>query len=267
MTYSIPSSISPVLSGNFRLQAFYVGDLGGQLWAFNIPDGVAPYDNAGKSNWTGCRVFDSDASTTAPLNIFFPPAISYDASGNLWLYFGTGDRENLTAVNTTRDNELIGLNTIGTQGVGECAAKGGPYNETNLTNETNTSGIGTVTSDGWYITLSQGEKAVGSPLVYDQIVYFVTYTPSASSAACGYGTAKLYAVYYLNGGGTITTSNTISNTATSGAQSETIGSGVPSAPVISNGNLIITTSTGAILTQKIPSLPSKLTPTSWFQLP
>ena len=104
-------------------------------------------------------------------------------------------------------------------------------------------------------------------MVYDQIVYFVTYTPTATTSACGYGTAKLYAVYYLNGGGTITTSG-ISNTATSGAaQSETIGSGVPSAPVISNGNLIITTSTGAVLTQKIPSLPSKLTPTSWFQLP
>ncbi len=266
MKYSIPSSISPVLSGNFRLQAFYAGDLGGQLWAFNIPDGIAPEGNAGKSNWTGCRVFDSDASTAAPLNIFFPPAISYDASGNLWLYFGTGDRENLTTVNTTRDNELIGLNTIGTQGIGECAAKG-PYNETDLTKETGTSGVGTVTSDGWYIQLSPGEKVVGSPLVYDQIVYFVTYTPTATTSACGYGTAKLYAVYYLNGGGTITTSG-ISNTATSGAaQSETIGSGVPSAPVISNGNLIITTSTGAVLTQKIPSLPSKLTPTSWFQLP
>ena len=273
MTYSIPSSISPVLSGNFRLQAFYVGDLGGQLWAFNIPDYTPPYATSGKSNWTGCRVFDSDASPTPPLNIFFPPAISYDASGNLWLYFGTGDRENLTTVNTTRDNELIGLNTIGTQGVGLCAATG-PYNETNLTPETGTSGIGTVTSDGWYVKLSQGEKAVGSPLVYDQIVYFVTFTPSATTNACGYGTAKLYAVYYLNGGGTITTSSngaiTISNTATAtsgAAQSTTIGSGVPSAPVISNGNLIITTSTGAILTQKIPSLPSKLTPTSWFQLP
>ena len=272
MTYSIPSSISPVLSGNFRLQAFYVGDLGGQLWAFNIPFGESPQGSGNTQNWTGCRVFASN-QTTDPLNIFFPPAISYDASGNLWLYFGTGDRENLTAVNTTRDNELIGLNTIGTQGVGECAAKG-PYNETDLTNETGASGIGTVTSDGWYITLSQGEKAVGSPLVYDQIVYFVTYTPSATTNACGYGTAKLYAVYYLNGGGTITTTSggaiTISNTATatSGAvQSMTIGSGVPSAPVISNGNLIITTSTGAVLTQKIPSSPSKLVPTSWFQLP
>ena len=114
---------------------------------------------------------------------------------------------------------------------------------------------------------------VGTPLVYDAVVYFVTYTPSATTNACGYGTAKLYAVYYLNGGGTILTSSTgttISNTAASSsgaAQSITIGSGVPSSPVISNGNLIITTSTGAVLTQKIPSLPSKLIPTSWFQLP
>ena len=271
MKYSIPSAIAPVESSNFILQSFYVGDLGGQLWAFNIPNGTPPYAANGGSNWTGCRVFASN-QTTSPLNIFFPPSISSDNSGNLWLYFGTGNRANLTEMNTARNNELIGLNTAGTQGIGECPTPHGAYNETNLTNETGISGIGTLTSDGWYITLSPGEKVVSSPTVYDGIVYFDTYIPSAASNACGLGTAKLYAVYYLNGGGTITisgTAATISNTITGGGavQSLTIGSGVPSAPVISNGNLIVTTSTGAILTQKIPSMPSKIIPTSWFQLP
>ena len=271
MTYSIPSAIAPVQSSDFMLNAFYVGDLGGQMWAFNIPFGESPQGSGNTQNWTGCRVFASN-QTTAPLNIFFPPAISYDAGGNLWLFFGTGNRENLTEVITSRNNELIGLNTEGTRGTGECASSG-PYNETNLTDATGTSGIGTLpsSSDGWYITISQGEKAVGTAQVYDDVVYFVTYTPSATTNACGYGTAKLYAVYYLNGGGAITTSGgnvTISNVAGAGAsQSMTVGSGVPSAPVISNGNLIITTSTGAVLTQKIPSSPSKLVPTSWFQLP
>ena len=270
MTYSIPSDIAPVESSNFMLQDFYVGDLGGQMWAFNLPLGDSP------SSWTGCRVFASDQTTT-PLNIYFPPALSYDSSGNLWLFFGTGNRENLSEDITSRYNELIGLNTVGTQGTGECA-KSGPYNETNLTNATNAtgkSGIGTLSSSsaGWYITLSYGEKVVGTAQVYDGIVYFVTYTPPlAGSDVCQEsGTAKLYAVYYLNGGGTITTSNgtvIISNTVRSGAsQSMTIGSGVPSAPVISNGNLIVTTSTGAVLTQKIPSLATKLIPTSWFQYP
>ncbi|MFW0884396.1 pilus assembly protein [Candidatus Acidulodesulfobacterium sp. H_13] len=274
MKYSIPSAVSPVLSSNFRLQAFYVGDLGGQMWAFNIPYGKAPYTaDSSKSNWTGCRIFDSDASASAPLNIFFPPAISYDTAGNLWLYFGTGNRENLTEVNTTRDNELIGLNTAKTRGIGECATAGA-YNETDLINETGTSGTGTAASNGWYIKLSSGEKVVGSPLVYDTIVYFVTYTPSAAVNACGSGTAKLYAVYYLNGGGTITTSSngtvTISNTAASSSgavQSLTIGSGAPSTPVISHKKILITTSSGVVLTQNIPSMPSKLIHTSWFQLP
>ncbi len=274
MKYSIPSAVSPVTTGDFMLQAFYVGDLGGQMWAFYIPFGESPLQGGGKnSNWTGCRIFASN-QTSSPLNIFFQPAISYDSAGNLWLYFGTGDRENLSAVNATRDNEFIGINTAGTDGVGECASKG-PYSETNLTDETGTSGIGSAPSstDGWYITLSSGEKMVGAPLIYDDIVYFDTYTPSSASAACGYGAAKLYAVYFLNGGGTIITSDgkaAISNTATGssgGAQSMSIGTGVPSPPVISNGNLIITTSSGIALTQKIPSMASKLLPTSWFQLP
>jgi type IV pilus assembly protein PilY1 len=273
MKYSIPSAIAPYPSYG-ELQAFYVGDLGGQMWAFNIPNGTPPYAANGSSNWTGCRVFASD-QTASPLDIFFPPSISSDNSGNVWLYFGTGNRADLTEMNSARNNELIGLNTAGTQGIGECAVKGQtnyPYNETDLTNETGISGIGTVTSDGWYITLSPGEKVVSSPTVYDGIVYFDTYIPSAASNACGLGTAKLYALYYLNGGGTITTSGgtvIISNTVTGGgaAQSLTVGSAVPSAPVISNGNLIVTTSTGAVLTQKIPSMPSKIIPTSWFQLP
>ena len=271
MAYSIPSTIAPIESSDFMLQAFYVGDLGGQMWAFNIPFGESPQGSGNTQNWTGCRVFASN-QTSAPLNIFFPPAVSYDSSGNLWLFFGTGNRGNLTEVITARDNELIGLNTVGTQGTGECATSG-PYSETNLTDSTGTSGIGTLPSSsaGWYINLSQGEKAVGTAQVYDGVVYFVTYTPSATANACGYGTANLDAVYYLNGGGTITTSGgttTISNVAGAGAsQSMVIGSGVPSAPVISNGNLIVTTSTGAVLTQKIPSLTSKLVPTSWFQLP
>ncbi len=271
MLYAIPSAVSPVFIPNFGIQGFYVGDLGGQMWAFNIPYGKSPYGNS-KSNWTGCRIFDSNAPAPS-LNIFFPPAISYDATGNLWLFFGTGNRENLTAVNTTRNNELIGLNTAGAQGIGKCASNG-PYNESDLTNATGTSGIGSIKSgEGWYVQLSPGEKVVGSPSVYDRIVYFATYTPSSTTSSCGYGAAKLYAVYYLDGGGTITQSNgtvTISNTvkSSSGAlQSMSIGFGVPSAPVISNGNLIITTSTGTVLIQKVPSLPSKLTPASWFKLP
>jgi type IV pilus assembly protein PilY1 len=254
MTFPIPSAISPVLSQNFRMEAFYAGDLGGQMWAFNLPD------DSSASNWKGCRLFDSNETDPA-LNIYFPPTLSYAASGNLWVYFGTGDRENLTASNA-RDNEFIAINT-GLTAVGECPS-GGPLNESDLVNATGTSGIGTVSGNGWYIKLSTGEKVVSSPVVYNNIVYFTTFTPQGGSS-CGYGTAKLYAVYYLDGGGMISTSVSISNSSASSSngQSITIGGGVPSAPEISGNNLIVTTSTGKVFTKKIPGSP-QIIPTSWF---
>ncbi|MHB1679130.1 MAG: pilus assembly protein [bacterium] len=278
MKYSIPSAVTPVLSQNFRMEGFYAGDLGGQMWSANIPDGLPPYKASGTSNWDVCRLFDSNASATNPLNIFFSPSTATDTLGNLWVYFGTGNRENLNEVITSRNNEFIAINTTPLGGPLTCPASG-PINESNLVNQTGVSGSTTNltavnSADGWYITLSPGEKVTSAPTVYDGIVYFTTFTPSSVQNACGYGTSNLYAVSYLNGGGTIlvSTSGTITiinNAAASSgaAQSTFIGSGVASAPVISNNYLGITTSTGKVISQQIPSLPSKVTPTSWFQEP
>ena len=282
MKYSIPSEIAPVTGSSFNLEAFYVGDLGGQMWAFNIPYGENP------SDWTGCRVFASNQASPNLLQIFYPPAIAYGQNNDLWLYFGTGDEEDLNNINSSRSNEFIAINTAETQGVGECVGTpphNTPYNESNLTwtDPTSTGYTPPSTSDGWYITLNgQGEKLAGPPTVYDGIVYFTTYIPPAQGT-CGYGTPKLYAVNYLTGAGEISTSanGTVSSIGTGGtSQSGTLnGSGVPSAPIITaNGSLIVTTSNastsntgsttgGGFTNLPVPSPPSKLTPTSWFQLP
>ncbi|MHB8281843.1 MAG: pilus assembly protein, partial [bacterium] len=278
MKYSIPSAVTPVLSQNFRMEGFYAGDLGGQMWSANIPDGLPPYAASGKSNWDACRLFDSNVPAANPLNIFFSPATALDTVGNLWVFFGTGNRENLNEVITSRNNEFIAINTTPLGGQLTCPASG-PINESDLVNQTGVSGSTTNltavnSADGWYITLSPGEKVTSAPTVYDGIVYFTTFTPSSVTNACGYGTSNLYAVSYLNGGGTILTSTsgtiTIINNATASsgaAQSTVIGSGVASAPVISNNYLGITTSTGQVISRQIPALPSKVTPTSWFQEP
>ena len=282
MKYSIPSEIAPVNSSSFNLEAFYVGDLGGQMWAFNIPYGE------NQSDWTGCRVFASNQTSPNLLQIFYPPALAYGQNNDLWLYFGTGDTEDLDNINSSRSNEFIAINTAGTQGLGECVGtppNNTPYNENNLTltDPTSTSYTPPSTSDGWYITLNgQGEKLAGPPTVYDGIVYFTTYIPPAQGT-CGYGTPKLYAVNYLTGAGEISTSanGTVSSIGTGGTSQSGIlnGSGVPSAPIITaNGSLIVTTSNastsnpgqntgGGFTNLPVPSPPSKLTPTSWFQLP
>ncbi len=276
MNYQIPSAVAPVMSPNFRLEAFYVGDLGGQMWAFDTPGGqdiTAPpvppkTDSDILSNWTGCPLFQSTATTK--LNIFFPPAISYDTSYNLWLFFGTGNVEDLQGSNS-RDNELIAVNTAGTTGVGVGECPSTPYSEADLGNVT--AGSTTpATAYGWYINLQSNERLVAPAIVYDGIAYFVTYKPL--SGACGYGYANLYAVNYLTGAGEITTNGggtVISIGAPGGtSQSGEIGTGVPSAPVISppvGGTAIftITTQSGQVFQTKIPAQQSQFTPTSWFE--
>ncbi len=291
MKYSIPSAVSPIFSPNGRIEAFYVGDLGGQMWAFDIPDYTMPYASSGKSNWTGCRIFASNS----PLNIFYPPATTNDVSNNFWLFFGTGNRADLNNTTSANTNELIGIDTGQTTvtPVGTCPS-GAPYSETNLYNATNTSETVTKTTTnssgtsitttnlsvisnvdvGWVIDLPHtNERVVSSPVVYDNIVYFTTYAPSSTS--CGPGMGRLYAVYYTNGGSAIESNGTISepitgsgSTSTSSTeQSINLGKGVPSAPVISGNTLIVTTSTGKVITEQVPGPVANITPTSWFGLP
>ena len=78
------------------------------------------------------------------------------------------------------------------------------------------------TYHGWYITLpGTGEKMLSAPVIYDQKLYFTTYTPNTIPCDQN-GTAKLYIINYLTGAGLI-----------NGSRSENIGLGIPSGPVIS----------------------------------
>ncbi len=291
MMYSIPSEVASFLSFG-ELEAFYVGDLGGQVWSFNIPNGTPPYARNGSSNWTGCRLFVTDVSPSYPSNplkIFFPPALAYDPAGNLWAYFGTGDINNMqssvehkTTGGTTAYNEFVGVEAVptGTPEVGTCP-KQAPYNESNLTNVTGTSettssgssySINSISTQGWYITLHPGEKVTGTPVVYDGIVYFDTFTPSSSSDNCGTGTVRIYALNYLNGGGTIingsiltsTTANKATSTAAQYIEYQNVG--VPSPLVVANGHLLVSTSENTVYSPQIQS-GSMFIPTSWFQYP
>ncbi|HPG72126.1 MAG TPA: hypothetical protein PLT21_08825, partial [Syntrophales bacterium] len=81
------------------------------------------------------------------------------------------------------------------------------------------------------------------PSVFGGQVYFTTYTPaSGSSDPCSQaGTAKLYAINYLSGAGTLS----------GGSRSMTLGVGIPTAPVLSMNpfsstpDLYVTVSGGA----------------------
>ena len=305
--YPVPSEVAPVFdtngasSGNAgvpsgELEAFYVGDLGGDMYAFLMPSIASGTVTAG-SQWSACQIFTQP--TASPLlNIFYPPAISYDNSGNLWVYFGTGNRAALNSPSNTRPNEFLAVNTGDVQ-PGTCPSSA-PYTlatsssspglvnvtgaeitissngTTTYTLNGTTSSLSSVSyPDGWYITLpNPGERVVSSPVVYNGIIYFTTYTPASNS--CGEGTALSYALNYTNGGGMVITNSSGSvssglgssqSPTGTGQQSGIIGVGIPSAPIISGNTLYVATSGGGLAPVTIQGHSTGLNPTSWFELP
>jgi hypothetical protein len=150
------------------------------------------------------------------LAIYASATPTTDASGNIWVFFGTGDKTDFSATTGYERVYAVKDTNNGTS----------PYKLTNLMDISSTSLVydpNSTTYNGWYITLGGGgEKLSGAPVIYDQKVYFTTYTPS--TIPCNQnGTAQLYVVNYLTGAGQLT----------NGARSEVIGVGIPSGVVIS----------------------------------
>jgi type IV pilus assembly protein PilY1 len=234
MNFSLPAAPTAVdLNGDGYVDKVYIGDVGGQVWKFDVaPSGGATVSGGLVINWTGKRLFAAAASQTNPpaagefypaQAIYVPPTLSYDTVGNLWVYFGTGDRFH---PNNTSSNRFYGIkdNTSMTNG--------SVLTESALTNVT--SGTGTVTQ-GWYIVLASNEKVLAASDVFNKAVFFTTFTP-VTAAVCngGGGDAKLYAVNLTTGDAAVdlTTGTALSVGQSALAAAKAIGTGIPSRPIV-----------------------------------
>lgn len=263
MNFSIAASPAILdLNNDGYIDRVYIGDVGGQMWKFDL-SAAATLSGGVVTNWTGKRLFHS-SETNPPVAgefyptqaIYAPPSLANDVNGNLWMYFGTGDRNH---PNNTSSNRFIGIkeNTNMTNG--------GALTVSNLTNVT--SGSGAVTQ-GWYVTLNSNEKVLAESDVFNNAVFFTTFTPtSAASCANSSGTAKLYSVNLTTGDAALNLTTGAAPTAGTAALSmaKTIGSGIPSRPEIiisgsgSSGNPYVITGTTnrEIVNTAVPSVMRK----------
>ena len=253
MKYSIPSDIARVdTDGDTKIDRLYVGDMGGQVWRFDI-------GGSSTTSWTGKRIFD--ANNPAPATgvdrrkIFYPPDVSLekDSSNYELVIFGTGDREHPKSTTLYDNGYYDRLYTIKDRNSSSVLTEANLVDVTEDLLQTGTSEqkVSTLTAmntgAGWYINLNQnsGEKCLSPPLVFFGISYFTTFNPpsGASTDPCflGEGTARLYALSYLNGNsvfnldGIGTTSSLTRND-----RSRVIGTAIPSGIVIAiiGGNTI-----------------------------
>jgi Tfp pilus tip-associated adhesin PilY1 len=221
MKYSIPALPSIVdTDGDGFIDTAYVGDLGGNMWRFTFCRDQDMSSNCGISNWGGGKLYDSAAD---PKSIYTSASVVKDAGSNIWIYWGTGNKIAPTA-KTGIQEYFYGVKD---------GRPSTPYTASNLTtlaaNSTSTysPSSGNV---GFRIQLASpdGEKVLADPTAFGGVVYFTTYTPSAGTDACNQsGIAKLYGIDYTTAAGVIP------DESGSVARSKEIGSGIPSAPVIS----------------------------------
>ena len=200
---------------------FYIGDTGGNMWAFNI----ASKDST--SNWSARNIFSANPSSisnsdespaTNGRKIFYRP--SYCPGSELcW------------ASTSVRETVLTRLTSQSLTGCTLCYDRGQttPVTEANIVNVTednlqayNTSpepasctltdtSVGCTLQNlydpqyyGWFIKLDEnaGEKSLANALVFNKVAYFTTFTPNVSTSdpclAGNLGQGRIYAVDYKN---------------------------------------------------------------------
>jgi type IV pilus assembly protein PilY1 len=227
MKYSIPSDIARVdTDGDGLIDRLYVGDVGGQMWRFDI----------GGGGLTGKIIFDSSWGEAAKRKIFYPPDVTLEKGNFEIVFFGTGDREH--PKDTTKTDRLYAIKDKN---------PASPLKESNLYDATpDLLQAGDMielaklnASQGWYIKLNEnvGEKSLSNSVLFYGVVYYTTFQPTFGEPGdlcfLGEGIARLYAVDYRTGNAVFNLDGvgTIGNLTRSDRSTE-LGVSIPSGVII-----------------------------------
>ena len=215
----------------------------------------------GTFSMDGKRLFAADPSQANPPAIgeYFPaqaiyasPSVSLDDQGNLWTFFGTGDRNHPLNGSTNRFYGIKDDTTID---------DGVTLTESDLLEIDSSVSTVSTSIQGWYFTLGANEKVLAAADIFNHMVFFSTFTPD-TTALCGSGggTARLYAVEMLSGMAALDFDTGEKLTSTSGAalRSTVIGTGIPSKPAVmvdpyGNPSVITGTTSQQISSQAVPN--------------
>ncbi|MDP2561850.1 PilC/PilY family type IV pilus protein [Psychrobium sp. 1_MG-2023] len=206
MGYSIPSDIKVIdINGDKKADQFYVGDMGGQVWRFDLPQ-----DN---KKTVGGGVIASISGSTASSNrrFYHAPDISVlegSAGQTLAVAIGSGYRAhpNNTVIadsfymfkqpldNSAKTYTKITLSdlydaTSNLLGSGSDAQKNIALNSLKA-------------SEGWQIKLTNsGEKVLASSITFNGAIWFTTYQPRLGANVCQNlrGISRLYRVNVYDG--------------------------------------------------------------------
>jgi hypothetical protein len=196
----------------------YFGDIQGTLWKVDVSSDVV-------GNWT-LYEFWKDPNFQKRLPIFYAPTVAKNDAGDILIFLGTGDELNLADA-----DKFYAFYEIVDQG-----ATG---------------------RDNWTRNLDPGEKVLGSPYVANWVVYFTTWTYTGGAESCGAGEGRLYGLKITKLGAPgasegLVTLDPVTGKWTAPQNYISLGAGIPSSPLVTNGMIYIGTSLNANRVVQIP---------------
>jgi len=188
----------------------YFGDTKGMLWRVNVT-------STNTNDWTCGTLYTPPLAQRKP--IFYSPTAVKNNEGKILVFFGTGEELNLLTVTDNYFWEVWDDN-----------------------------GTGTIIGSNWPKVLT-GQKVLSSPVVANYVVYFTSWLYTSSSEYCGAGSGRLYGFKISNAGldggiaGLVTLD--INGHPEPVKEYVTIGPGIPTSPVVTNGNIYVSSSVDA----------------------
>lgn len=210
MEYSIPASPAVAdLNGDGLADQIYFGDVGGQVWRFDITNGAAV---SGLISGGVIADLAFDNSTVEARRFFHTPDItlSKNSAGDtvLSILIGTGFHAHPLDDRVADRFYMLRLEDVYTPPTSYVTlTEADLYNATsNTIGQGSESAIETAESllqglHGWYIYMpNTGEKVLSTPLTIDGQVIFTTYEPEANTSGCSVqpGTTREYVVKVTN---------------------------------------------------------------------
>jgi type IV pilus assembly protein PilY1 len=262
MEYAIPSDPA-VLDLDFDgfADVVYVGDLGGQLWKWDISGvGENTVGDAQLDNYSVGRVFAAPVTTMGGggkryKSLFYPPSATF-LRGQLVLAFGTGERADLKYPGDATKNENNRFYVLEDPHPTGALAFATTYDESDLTNITGADTDSDGTDSGFYFVVPDSEKFVTNHTIFGGFVITSAYVPDLTGAdPCNNAGESFLYVFDIRSGlghyfvASVTTGNE--------ARRLSIGSGVSNDPQItmsaSGTDLYVQTSTGRLAEETPPT--------------
>ncbi|KEF29700.1 Type IV fimbrial biogenesis protein PilY1 [Marinobacter nitratireducens] len=220
MDYSIPAAPKVLdVNGDGLADQIYVGDMGGQIFRFDISNTAKLTDLV-----TGGRIADFGGSTTASNRRFYhsPDLFGIKLGGvrYLGLIIGSGfqahplnkdvdDRIYMMKISAVSSAPLDPTDATQTTVLYKSLTESDLYDATDnliqqgTSTEKTAAASALATADGWFIKLDNnpGEKVLSESVTVNNEVFITTYEPKASSDPCRppTGTSRLYHISVLDG--------------------------------------------------------------------